>query len=76
MLKVEFAELDEMGFDLTITGFNLHELFQDYEKEHEQKGENYNAIFEVSVTCDGELEQHRVYEMLTKQGFKCRVLSM
>lgn len=77
MLKVEFAELDEMGFDLELTGFSLEDISpKNEEQDKAANGEDYQAVFEVSVTCDGELEQQRVYEMLTKQGYKCRVLSM
>jgi predicted 3-demethylubiquinone-9 3-methyltransferase (glyoxalase superfamily) len=42
----------------------------------EPEEQSVSSAFEVSVSCDNEAEQERVYEMLTKQGFKCRVLTM
>ena len=34
------------------------------------------ASFQVVVLCDGEEQQREVYERMTSEGFKCRVLSL
>jgi hypothetical protein len=34
------------------------------------------ASFQVVVDCEGEEQQRNVYERLTSEGFKCRVLSL
>lgn len=80
MLRLELAELDVSGFDLELTGFTGDELtaamFGDDALDIEPEEQAVNSAFEVSVTCQDESEQERVYEMLTKQGLKCRVLTM
>jgi len=33
-------------------------------------------LYQVLVECAGETEQRRVYERLTAEGFKCRLLTL
>lgn len=80
LLKVEFKELGDLNFDLELTGFSLDELadlFDDQGKEDElPEQEDYNETFEVAVECDGEEEQEKIYNQLTGDGYKCRILTM
>ena len=80
LLKVEFKELGDFNFDLELTGFSLDELadlFDDQQKEDELPDqEDYNETFEVAVECDGEEEQEKIYNQLTGDGYKCRILTM
>jgi ParB-like chromosome segregation protein Spo0J len=80
LLKVEFKELGDLNFDLELTGFSLDELadlFDDQEKEDElPEQEDYNETFEIAVECDGEEEQEKIYNQLTGDGYKCRILTM
>jgi len=80
LLKIEFKELGDLNFDLELTGFSLDELadlFDDQEKKDElPKQEDYNETFEVAVECDGEEEQEKIYNQLTGDGYKCRILTM
>lgn len=39
-------------------------------------GEEYQKMFEVVVECASESEQEKLFKRLTKEGLKCRVLSM
>ena len=83
MLRLELAELDAAGFDLELTGFTGDDLTKamfgddalDFEPD-EPEEQQVNSSFEISVTCADESEQEKIYEMLTKQGLKCRVLTM
>jgi ParB-like chromosome segregation protein Spo0J len=82
-LRIELAELDAAGFDLELTGFVGDDLTKamfgddalDVEPD-EPEEQQVNSAFEISVACDNEQEQERVYQMLTNQGLKCRVLTM
>jgi ParB-like chromosome segregation protein Spo0J len=80
MLALELGEIGELGFDLEMTGFTGDELtkvmFGELIEPEEPEEQTVNSTFEVSVSCDSEAEQERVYEMLNKQGLKCRVLTM
>jgi ParB-like chromosome segregation protein Spo0J len=80
LLKLELHALDEAGYELDMTGFDADELtklmFGELIEPEEPEEQNVSSAFEVSVSCDSEAEQERVYEMLTKQGLKCRVLTM
>jgi ParB-like chromosome segregation protein Spo0J len=80
MLKLELHALAEEDFQLDTTGFSPDELteimFGELIKTEEPEEQTVSSAFEVSVSCDNEAEQERVYEMLTKQGLKCRVLTM
>ena len=79
MLRLEFAELEGMGFDLELTGFDLEEIDALNEEDvlkKESKEESYSSVFEVVVECEHEGEQESIYNMLTEKGLKCRVLSM
>jgi ParB-like chromosome segregation protein Spo0J len=80
MLKLELHALAEEEFQLDMTGFSPDELteimFGELIKTEEPEEQSVSSTFEVSVSCDNEAEQERVYGMLTKQGLKCRVLTM
>ena len=80
LLKLELHALAEADYELDITGFGSDELtkimFGELIEPEEPEEQRVSSAFEVSVSCDSESEQERVYEMLTKQGLKCRVLTM
>lgn len=79
LLKVELQDLDSQGFDLTITGFELGELTALFEPEKEEElpeQQDLKATFEVAVECNDETQQETVFNLLTQQGYKCRILTM
>ena len=80
MLKVELRELDDRGFDLTLTGFDLTEinlLFDVDDPESDlPEQQDLKATFEVAVECEDEAQQETVFNLLTKEGYKCRILTM
>jgi ParB-like chromosome segregation protein Spo0J len=80
LLKLELHALAEADYQLDMTGFDAEELtkimFGELIEPEEPEEQSVSSSFEVSVSCDGEAEQERVYQMLTKQGLKCRVLTM
>lgn len=77
LLKLEFDELEEDGFDLELTGFSLDEITNMFPEEMPSEyAEEYKEVFEVAVTCRDEAEQEAIFQMMTEKGLKCRVLSM
>jgi ParB-like chromosome segregation protein Spo0J len=64
--------IDSIGFDIGA----IDKLLQGQQEKKEKRKINYKMIFEVVVSCDSEDEQQAVFEKLTDDGLKCRVLSM
>jgi ParB-like chromosome segregation protein Spo0J len=80
MLKAEIEDLNLEDFDISLLGFDDKfldslnaETFEESKIADEQSVE---AVFEIAVTCEDEAEQEKVYQILTEQGLKCRVLTM
>lgn len=77
LLKVEIADLESMGADLSLLGFDSNELASLFdEKEEELKEETYAEVFNVIVECVDEQEQEKVFNKLDTEGYKCRVQSL
>jgi ParB-like chromosome segregation protein Spo0J len=80
LLKIELAELIDLGFDIKLTGFDGDELtnvmFGEELEQMEAEEQSVDAAFEVSVECENESEQERIYNELTAKGYKCRILTM
>lgn len=80
MLRVEFAELADMGFDLELTGFGLDEvasILDDAEaQDSEPEEQSYAETFSVVVECESEEEQEKIFNRLDSEGYKCRVQSL
>lgn len=80
LLNLELQELQELDFDLELTGFSLDEVsslldVSDNESE-ELKEEEYVETFEVVIECSDESSQQKIYNKLVSEGYKCRVLSL
>ena len=82
-LRLEMGDLQELGFDLDLVGFNADELAglfgqeagEDPDDEDAGRGEsNYKEQYGVIVICSGEAEQERIYSRLTKEGLTCKVV--
>jgi len=80
LLNLELQKLQELDFDLELTGFSLDEVsslldVSDNESE-ELKEEEYVETFEVIIECSDESSQQKIYNKLVSEGYKCRVLSL
>lgn len=79
MLRLEFTELSEAGFDLELTGFSLDEMasiIDEYPQEKELVSQDYSEVFNVIIECKDEREQESVFNRLDAEGYKCRVQSL
>jgi ParB-like chromosome segregation protein Spo0J len=80
MLAAEIEDLKLGDFDIDLLGFD--EKFLDalnaeaFEETRIGEEQDVEAVFEIAVTCADEDEQEKVYQILTEQGLKCRVLTM
>jgi hypothetical protein len=76
MLRVEFAELEDMGFDLDLTGFSLDEIeaLQDFDGEDQRQldSEKYTTKIETPIyEIKGELPAISELYDNTKTGQLC-----
>jgi len=80
MLRIEFQELEELGFDLELTGFNPDELailFDDsIEDAKELTEQSYSEVFNIIIECNDENHQEKTFNKLDSEGYKCRVQSL
>jgi ParB-like chromosome segregation protein Spo0J len=82
MLALEFKDLQSMGFDLELTGFDLgdiDDLMAQLDAAPPQEkapdpGIVYQEKFAVLVECSGEAHQAQTYEKLVGMGLACKVL--
>jgi ParB-like chromosome segregation protein Spo0J len=78
MLALELGELDKLGFDMELTGFDLQEIANilDNQNTKELSEVGYNEVFNIIVECVDEAEQEKIFNKLDSEGYKCRVQSL
>lgn len=92
LLATLLQEQSDAGFDLATLGTDDEELRQMLESmgdemldsdEHsrtteldEPKGGNVESAYNLLIMCDSEIEQQRAYDLATKEGFNCKVLTL
>lgn len=80
MLRIEFAELVDVGFSLDLTGFSPDEVADilhdgDTSKTVSQ-GDEFPEVFAVVVECRSEADQELLFNRLDSEGYRCRVQSL
>jgi hypothetical protein len=80
LLKLELQELQDLDFNLELTGFDAGELADIWLDgdggQDEPKGEDYHESLSVVVDCEDEAQQEALFNEFTKRGLKCRVQSL
>ena len=79
LLGVEFEQLQELDFDLELTGFDLDDienLLNPAEEELTDLSDKVSDTYEVIIECINETEQEQIYNSLVSEGYKCRVLTL
>lgn len=87
MLADLFLGLDLDNFDVELTGYKPEEyeritgllvnsIEEAEKKEYVDLSDEIESIHEVIVECSNENEQQQAYERLTKEGYRCRVLTL
>lgn len=80
-LKDIIEELDTGDLDLDVTGFDnnsLEQLMSQFHQEDEEGdlSDNIGEFFAIEVKCKNEQEQEKVYRMLSKDGYECKILTL
>lgn len=76
VLNVELAELG--AEDMGVFGFEIAEPFAELEVPESPSGDagfNYKEQYGVIVMCKNEVEQEKIYNRLTDEGFDCKVVA-
>lgn len=78
LLKLELQDLQDMAYDLELTGFDEKELGSicDCEEIADEKEQEYKEKFNVIIECEDEFEQEKYYKEFTDRGIKCRIQSL
>lgn len=78
-LNIELEDIDWVDMNMEDFGFGINSYFGDDDESEvkEPAGDNgytYNEQYGVTVICQSEAEQEKVYNKLTKEGYECRVV--
>ena len=68
-------EIDSI-FDIDMSNFGFD--FDDEEEEKPKKdlSDEVHETYEIIVECENELDQEEIYDRLSQEGLKCRVLTL
>lgn len=74
----ELSKIPDFDFDMELLGFDDMKLkiLMDSINNEIINIEKYIPIFEVVVSCKNEIEQKKIYNLMTQKGYKCRVLTL
>ena len=73
------VEMQDLGSDFgALMGFSEKELLDMFKVDEDKlpNQQDLGAVFEVAVECNDETQQETVFNLLTQQGYKCRILTM
>ena len=83
LLALELEGLQDLDFDLDLTGFDeleienlLNQEEQEEKTERKDLSESVGETFEVIVECESEIEQEEIFYKLTSEGLVCRTLTL
>lgn len=87
LLAMLLQEQLDAGFDLRSLGTDeetLRQMLETMGDEHigrttelnEPAGGEVESAYNVLIECENEIEQQRAYELVDREGFKCRVLTL
>lgn len=76
LLHFELAELQEMDFDITLTGFDVDDLYEDELHERKDISETLKEEFKLIVDCVNEKSLQELYEKLSKEGYECQISTL
>ena len=82
LLKLELQDLQDMAYDIELTGFSTDELektmYGDVDTtpidDGDEKGIDYEEKYAIIVECENEADQKKKYETLLSQGYVCKVV--
>lgn len=78
LLKLEIADLDALGYNLELTGFDAKEIERALKTLDDTPADTSSQldglVFQVIVQCESEAQQLALLERFEKEGLACRAL--
>lgn len=74
MVNIELEELNDLDFDVSVTGFELN--VSNDEEPTETDGIAFKDTLSVVVSCNSEDDAEIIYNELTERGYKCRISTL
>lgn len=78
-VKDILEEIDTGAFDIELTGYStpeIEDLMTQYHVEPDENNVPYISRYEIVVEIKDETQQKNLYQRLTDEGYKCRVLNL
>lgn len=80
----DFEKLEEEinNIENEFTGFSAEDIEEQFGDDNEEEeifddvGDNLKETMEVIIECEDEKTQQELYERMTEEGYKCRVLTL
>ena len=78
ILSLELQDLNELGIDLNIIGFNENDINKMIGTPESDTSEEvaYKEQLNIVVECSSEEEQEKLYNEFSERGLKCRLQSL
>ena len=81
MLKDLIQEIDANEIDLTLTGFEedeIEKIIGEFNQQEDIKdlSDDLKEVYEIVITCENERHQEELFNRFTKEGLKCRILTL
>ena len=76
LVSLELQDLQEMDFDIDLTGFSIDALEPIDDSDLDLEEEDYSEVFNIIVKCSSEFEQETTYNKLIEGGYECQVQSL
>ena len=79
LLKIEFEDLQNNDFDLSLTGFTEDEIngFIDPKRiTPKDYSDSIETKLIVEINCKTETEQEKIYNEFLTRGYECRILTL
>lgn len=76
LLKLEFEDLKNEGFDIDLTGFYQEEIDNLNNSAEESLSEkNEDKVLEIAIECRDTIERDIILQQMTSKGYKCRCIN-
>ena len=78
LLADELRELDSIGFDLDLTGFDkdeISELFGEVKINEKKEIQDLQECYKLLIELNSENELETLYNNLSQKGYVCKILS-
>ena len=73
LLKSALEDLQNFNFDLDVIGFDMDEIDNLFNEETEAEKQEYDKRLEITIECENESEQKKLYDKFVKMGLRCRM---